>query len=52
MEEYTVKVTMTAWAEISVVARNEEEATDMAYDMVDLNDAYDWEIDGAKVVKE
>lgn len=50
MKEYTVEVEIRAWAKISVVARNEEEATDAACDMVDLDDAYDWEIEGAEVV--
>lgn len=50
MKEYTVEVEITAWAKISVVARNEEEAIDAACDMVDLDDAYDWEIEEAEVV--
>lgn len=50
MKEYTVEVEIRAWAEVSVVARNEEEATEAACDMVDLDDAYDWEIEGAEVV--
>lgn len=50
MKEYTVEVEITAWAKVSVVARNEEEAIDAACDMVDLDDAYDWEIEGAEVV--
>ena len=50
MKEYTVEVEITAWAKVSVVARNEEEAIDAACDMVDLDDAYDWEIEGGKIV--
>lgn len=50
MKEYTVEVEIRAWAKISVVARNEEEAIEAVYDMVDLDDAYDWEIEGAEVV--
>ena len=50
MKEYTVEVEITAWAKVSVVARNEEEAIDAACDMVDLDDVYDWEIEGAEVV--
>ena len=52
MKEYTVEVEIRAWAEVSVVARNEEEAIDAACDMVDLDDVYDydWEIEGAEVV--
>lgn len=50
MKEYTVEVEITAQAKVSVVARNEEEAIDAACDMVDLDDAYDWEIEGAEVV--
>lgn len=50
MKEYTVEVEITAWAEVSVVARSEEEAIDAACDMVDLDDAYDWEIEKAEVV--
>lgn len=50
MKEYTVEVEIRAWAEVSVVARNEEEAIEAVCDMVDLDDAYDWEIEGAEVV--
>lgn len=50
MEEYTVEVEITAWAKVSVVARNGEEAIDAACDMVGLDDAYDWEIKEAEVV--
>lgn len=50
MEEYTVEVEIRAWAKVSVVARNGEEAIEAAYDMVDLDDAYDWEIEEAEVV--
>ena len=50
MKEYTVKVEITAWAKVSVVARNEEEAIDAAWDMVDLDDVYNWEIEEAEVV--
>lgn len=50
MKEYTVEVEIRAWAEVSVVARNGEEAVEAACDMVDLDDAHDWEIEGAEVV--
>ena len=50
MKEYTVEVEITAWARITVVARNGEEAIDAACDMVDLDDAYDWEIEEAEVI--
>ena len=50
MKEYTVEVEIRAWAKISVVARNGEEAIDAACDMVDLDDVYDWEIEGAEGV--
>lgn len=50
MKEYTVEAEIRAWAKISVVARNGEEAIEAACDMVDLDDAYDWEIEGAEVV--
>lgn len=50
MKEYTVEVEIGAWAKVSVVARNGEEATEAACDMVDLDDTYDWEIEGAEVV--
>ena len=48
MKEYTVEVEIRAWAKVSVVARNEEEATEAACDMADLDDVYDWEIEGAE----
>lgn len=50
MKEYTVEVEIRAWAKVSVVARSEEEAIEAACDMVDLDDAYDWEIEKAEVV--
>ena len=50
MKEYTVEVEIRAWAKVSVVARNEEEAIEAACDMIDLDDVYDWEIEGAEVV--
>ena len=50
MKEYMVEVEITAWAKITVVARNGEEAIDAACDMVDLDDAYDWEIEEAEVI--
>lgn len=50
MKEYTVEVEIRAWAKVSVVARNVEEAIEAACDMADLNDVYAWEIEGAEVV--
>lgn len=50
MKEYTVEVEIRAWAKVSVVAQNGEEAIEAACDMVDLDDAYDWEIEGAEAV--
>lgn len=50
MKEYTVEVEIRAWAKVSVVAQNEEEAIEAACDMVDLDDAYAWENEGAEVV--
>ena len=52
MKEYTVEVEIRSCAEISVVARSEEEAIEAACDMVNLDDVYDydWEIEGAEVV--
>ena len=50
MKEYTVEVEIRAWTEVSVVARNGEEAIEAVCDMVDLDDAHDWEIEGAEVV--
>lgn len=50
MKEYTVEVEIRAWAKVSVVARNGEEAVEATCDMVDLDDVYDWEIEGAEVV--
>lgn len=49
MKEYTVEVEIRAWAKVSVVARNGEEAIEAAYDMIDLDDVYDWEIEGVEV---
>lgn len=50
MKEYTVEVEIRAWVEVSVVARNGEEAIEAACDMVDLDDVYAWEIERAEVV--
>ena len=50
MTDYPVEVEIRAWAKVSVVARNEEEAIEAVYDMVDLDDVYDWEIEEAEVV--
>ena len=50
MKEYTVEVEIRAWAKVSIAARNGKEAIEAAYDMVDLDDVYDWEIEGAEVV--
>lgn len=50
MKEYTVEVAIRAWAKISVVAQNEEEVIEAACDMIDLDDVYDWEIEGVEVV--
>ena len=50
MKEYTVEIEIRAWAEVSVVARNGEEAIEAACDMADLYDVHDWEIEGAEVV--
>ena len=49
MKEYTVEVAMLAWAKVIVIAQDEEEAVAKAYDVVDLDDVYDWEIDAAEV---
>ena len=49
MKEYTVEVAMSAWAKVIVIAQDEEEAVAKAYDVVDLDDVYDWEIDVAEV---
>ena len=49
MKEYTVEVAMSAWAKVIVIAQNEEEAVAKAYNVVDLDDVYDWEIDAAEV---
>ena len=49
MKEYTVEVAMSAWAKAIVIAQDEEEAVAKAYDVVDLDDVYDWEIDAAEV---
>lgn len=50
MKEYTVEVAMSAWAKVIVIAQDEEEAIEAACDMADLDDVYDWEIEGAEVV--
>ncbi len=50
MKEYTVEVEIRAWAKVSVVAQNGEEAIEAACDMVDLDDVYDWEIEEMEVV--
>lgn len=50
MKEYTVEVEIRAWEKVSVVARNGEEAIEAAWDMVDLDDVYDWEIEETEVV--
>lgn len=49
MKEYTVEVALSAWAKVIVIAQDEEEAVAKAYDVVDLDDVYDWEIDAAEV---
>lgn len=49
MKEYLVDVSMSAWAKVVVVAQDEEEAVAKAYDVVELDDIYDWEIDTAEV---
>lgn len=49
MKEYTVEVEITAWAKVIVIAQDEEEAVAKAYNVVDLDDVYDWEIDAAEV---
>lgn len=49
MKEYLVEVAMSAWAKVVVIAQDEEEAVAKAYDVVDLDDVYDWEIDAAEV---
>lgn len=49
MKEYLVDVSMSAWAKVLVVAQNEEEAVAKVYDVVELDDIYDWEIDTAEV---
>ena len=49
MKAYTVEVAMSAWAKVIVIAQDEEEAVAKAYDVVDLDDVYDWEIDAAEV---
>lgn len=36
-----MEVEIRAWAEVSVVAQNGEEAIEATCDMVDLDDAYD-----------
>ena len=50
MKEYTVEVEIRAWAKASVVARNGEEAIEAVCDMDNLENVYDWEIEGAEVV--
>ena len=51
MKEYTVEVGIRAWAKVSsVVARNGEEAIEAVCDMDNLENVYDWEIEGAEVV--
>lgn len=52
MKEYTVEVAISAWAKVVVIAQDEEEAVAKAYDVVDLDDVYDWEIDAAEVEEE
>lgn len=49
MKEYLVEVALSAWAKVIVIAQDEEEAVAKAYDVVDLDDVYDWEIDAAEV---
>lgn len=49
MKEYTVEVVMSARAKVIVIAQDEEEAVAKAYNVVDLDDVYDWEIDAAEV---
>lgn len=49
MKEYLVDVSMSAWAKVLVIAQNEEEAVAKVYDVVELDDIYDWEIDTAEV---
>lgn len=49
MKEYLVEVALSAWAKVIVIAQDEEEAVAKAYDVVDLDDIYDWEIDVAEV---
>lgn len=49
MKEYLVEAAMSAWAKVVVIAQDEEEAVAKAYDVVDLDDVYDWEIDAAEV---
>ena len=50
MKEYTVEVAMSAWAKVIVIAQDEEEAVAKACNVVDLDDVYDWEIEGAEVL--
>lgn len=49
MKEYLVEVALSAWAKVIVIAQDEEEAVAKAYNAVDLDDVYDWEIDAAEV---
>lgn len=52
MREYLVDVSMSAWAKVLVIAQNEEEAIAKAYNVVERDDIYDWEIDTAEVEEE
>lgn len=52
MKEYLVDVSMSAWAKVVVIAQDEEEAVAKAYDVVELDDIYDWDIDVAEVEKD
>ena len=49
MKEYTVEVAMSAWAKVIVIAQDGEEAGAEAYNVVELEDVDDWEIDAAEV---
>ena len=50
MKECTVEVEIRAWAKASVVARNGEEAIEAVCDMDNLENVYDWKIEGAEIV--
>lgn len=50
MKEYTVEVAISAWAKVVVIAQDEGKAVAKACNVVDLDDVYDWEIEGAEVV--